>query len=144
MAIDTMTIAQFIAENRISMTATHTDRNPSMEDSNNMDHWKCVLSRSFWEHGKRKITVKMTVTFSMGYGHRGAEPDAARVLSCLASVSSIVDDHSFDDWCAELGYDTDSRKALKIFKACHHMAKRLQNFLGVDLYGQILYRVETV
>ena len=141
MAIDTMTIAQFISENRISITSTRADYNPNMDDLS-MDHWKCVLSRRFWEHGKRKITVKMTVAFSMGYGHHGKAPDVADVLNCLSSDSSLADDNSFEGFCSELGYDVDSRKAEKTFKACQHTAKRLQNFLGVGLYGQLLYSVE--
>lgn len=135
MAIDTMTIARFIQVNRIRMTATQADRNPSMPDSSNMDHWKVTL---------RRAGHTMTVYFSKGYGHHGAEPGTDEVLSYLASDSSSVDDYSFEDWCGNFGYDTDSRTAERTWKACQHAAKRLQNFLGVDLYGQLLYSVESL
>ena len=134
MATDTFTIAQFIKANRISMTAERTDSNPNMADPVNMDHWKCVVRMA----GKR-----MTVTFSQGYGHKGAEPELSNVLDCLASDAAEIDNNpSFDDWASEYGYDADSRKAEKTFKACEHEAKRLQNFLGDDLYQQLLWNTE--
>ena len=40
----------------------------------------------------------------------------------------------FDAWCADFGYDTDSRKAEKTFKACEHQAARLKTFLESSLY----------
>ena len=43
MPTDTVSIAEFIKSNRIRMTAERTDSNPSMDDSANMDHWKCLL-----------------------------------------------------------------------------------------------------
>jgi hypothetical protein len=132
MLTDTVSIEQFAQDNRISMTAERTDSNPNMVDSSNMDHWKCVLAR-----GKKR----MTVYFSMGYGHKGAEPRVDEVLSCLSSDSVSVADHDFEEWCSELGYETDSRKAEKTFKTCEHQAKRLQNFLGL-LYDQLLYHTE--
>ena len=87
--------------------------------------------------------MRLTTYFSMGYGHHGAEPSAFEVLSCLASdAASIENARSFEDWAADLGWDADSRKAEKCFKACEHSAKRLKAFLGDDLYQTALYRTE--
>jgi hypothetical protein len=94
---------------------------------------------------KRRIprAAKMTVYFSKGIGHHGAEPTTEEVLSCLADDAAGVENSpSFEDWCSEYGYDTDSRKAEKIFKACEHQATRLKNFLGDDLFEQLLWKVE--
>jgi hypothetical protein len=138
------------------MTAERCDSNPNMQDAENMDHWKCVLEikalkEGFdtWHGYKGKLgacqysTRRMTVYFSMGYGHKGAKPKAEDVLDCLASdAGSIENGSGFEDWCSYLGYETDSRKAEKIFKTCEHQAKRLNAFLGSDLYEQILWNTE--
>lgn len=141
MATDTVTIAQFVKDNRISMTAEWADRNPHMDDSANMDHWKVTLRRG--ESGKSKKRYAMTTYFSQGYGHNGKEPKVTSVLDCLASDSSSIENaRSFEDWANDFGYDTDSRKAEKTFKTCEHQAKRLKNFLGDDLYEQLLWHTE--
>ena len=141
MTTDTVVkISDFVAGNRISMTAEWTDRNPNMPDSN-MDHWKCLLRRIGKGSGDRG--ARMTVYFSQGYGHNGKEPKVASVLDCLASdASSIENARGFEDWASDFGYDTDSRKAEKTYRTCEHQAKRLRSFLGDDLYDQLLWHTE--
>ncbi|MGC1583312.1 MAG: hypothetical protein WA766_17640 [Candidatus Acidiferrales bacterium] len=152
----TVTVSQFVKANQISMTAERTDRNPNMDDSANMDHWKVVLTikalkEGFdtWHGYKGKLgarqysTRKLTTYFSQDYGHNGAEPKVTDVLDCLASDASSIDNaRGFEDWCSDFGYDSDSRKAEKTFKACEHGAKRLKTFLDDDLYAQLLYGTE--
>jgi hypothetical protein len=145
MFIDTMSIAQFISENRIVSASYRTDSNPNMPDSGNMDHWKVTLVRAEGTGVEGRYThrkFRLTVHFSKGHGHHGSEPETAEVLSCLADDSRIADDHSFEDFCSELGSAPDSREAERTYKACQHNAKRLLNFLGSDLYGQLLYSTE--
>ena len=139
MATDTVTIDQFVTDNRISMTAERTDRNPNIEDSRSMDHWKVTLGIRRHQARPRQ----MTLVFSQGYGHHGAEPKVSSVLDCLASDSASIENaQGFEDWASEFGYDPDSRKAERAFKACEHQAKRLRNFLGDDLYDQLLWHTE--
>ena len=74
----------------------------------------------------------MTFPFYQGYGHT-KDPEASGVLECLLSDASSVECfRGFEDWCSDLGYDTDSRKAEKTYKACKSIAKRLRSFLGDD------------
>ena len=129
---DTVTMEQFIQANRITMTASWTDRNPNMQDSENMDHWKVAL---------RRPGHTMTTYFSMGLGHKGKQPQAADVLDCLAS-DAIGTSDDFEDFCSNFAYNTDSRKAEKIYKACQHSAARLNNFLGSTLYEDLLYHTK--
>lgn len=80
-----------------------------------------------------KVTLRVagrqiTVPFYMGAGHT-AEPTAADVLYCLAS-DARAGDMSFDDFCSDFGYDSDSRKAEQTWKACVRMAPRVRRFLG--------------
>jgi hypothetical protein len=136
------TITEFIAEHGIKMTANRAPSNPNFTDPlNGMDHWKVVFTRpivGLSRHGQ----VKLTTCFSMGYRHHGAKPEAKDVLDCLASNASSVDSADFEEWARDLGYDPDSRKAEKTYKACEHGASRLKTFLGEELYQKLLYETE--
>ena len=50
-------------------------------------------------------------------GSTAVYPKLDDVLCCLLSDSEACD-LSFEEWCAEFGYDTDSRKALAVYEAC--------------------------
>lgn len=107
------TIKQFIREHGIKIRCEYANRNPSMPDWRDANHFKvCLTARN--GDGRRH---QMTLHFSQGYGIQG-EPDAASVLDCLASDASTVDGcNGFEDWASELLYDVDSRKAEQIGRA---------------------------
>lgn len=129
-----MTMQEFIKAHKITMTAEWADSNPNMEDSGNMDHWKCILKM-----GRKRLTVP----FSMGIGHNGKAPKVEDVLDCMASDSSGIDNTtSFEDWCADYGYDTDSRKAERTFRVCERQAQKLRAFIGDNDYETLLYDTE--
>lgn len=83
-----------------------------------------------------KVTLRyqrrsMTTPFFMGPALE-RDPSAADVLACLLSDASCAES-SFEDWCSDLGYDADSRKALSTYEACKATAVKLARFLGDDL-----------
>jgi hypothetical protein len=126
----TLTLTDFITSAGITMKAERTDHNPTMDDSANMDHWKVTL---------RAGRSRMSLVFSMGYGHKGEPPTLSDVLDCLASDASSFDNaQSFEDWADDYGYDVDSRKAEKTYKAVQRSAERLQKFLGESAYNTLL------
>jgi hypothetical protein len=129
------TLQQFIRETHTTMKSERVDSNPQMSDPSwPADHWKCVL---------RVSRAQMTVYFSKGVGHDGKRPGVDEVLDCLASDASSVDNaRGFEDWCSELGYDTDSRKAEKTFKTCEEQARKLKALLGDSAYRTLLYETE--
>ncbi len=98
-----------------------------------MDHWLCTLEAN---------SKAMQITFSMGQGHKGAKPELTEVLSCLASDASSVESDDFEDWCSEMGYDTDSRKAERTYKACKAEAVKLEDFLGRDAFQTLCWHTE--
>lgn len=53
-------------------------------------------------------------------------PCAASVLYSLLSEARLGADNTFDDFCSELGYDTDSRRALETYLACQEINTKLQ------------------
>ena len=95
------TLKAFIRQHSITMSADCTDTNPNSDAEwmRAASHWRCIL-----RCGGRQ----MKVHFSQGPAI-SAEPTAEDVLNCLASEASGAD--SFEDWCADAGYDTDSWKA---------------------------------
>lgn len=129
------TLPHFVARLKITAKADMVDSGPVPgHDDWQADHYKVTL-----RYARRQLTTM----FYQGYGHHGKYPKATDVLSALISdARSYYDAEGFDDWCAELGYDSDSRKAERIYKTCAREAKRLQRFLGVTTYDYALSEVE--
>lgn len=62
-------------------------------------------------------------------------PDECDVMNSLLLDSQVLDSPSFEDWASELGYDTDSRKAEKIYQQCMQIALQLKAGLGWEVIG---------
>ena len=89
-------------------------------------HWRVTLSRI---DEKRKSVARMTVPYHQGSGHTKT-PTLADVLTALRMDASVPD--TFKGFCGEFGYDADSRKAEKIWKACQSVKIRMRKLLGND------------
>ena len=61
-------------------------------------------------------------------------PSLDDVLYSLVTDSRALDT-CFIDWCADFGYDTDSRKAESIYRACQENAFKLRK-AGVDINAE--------
>lgn len=59
------------------------------------------------------------------------EPDVAGVLETVLA-SEVQDGQTFGEWCREFGYDDDSVKALRIYRACKRQTVYLRRLLGDD------------
>ena len=115
------------------MTAKPAASNPNMEHGEGMSHWTCAIRCN----GRRMI-----VRFSMGSAHI-VPPTVSDVLDCLASDGSgLYNGETFEQWCAEYGYDTDSRKALRTYTATTRQTESLARVLGHDAYETLLFNVE--
>lgn len=132
------TLAEFIQKHHITMSVERADTNPNyVADDDWMRsarHFKCTL-----RCGKRR----MTLHFSQGCAHT-KEPTVEDVLNCLASDSAGLDNSTtFESWCAEYGYDTDSRKAEKIYRACQKQRDQLERLIGdATEFETLLYNTE--
>ena len=82
----------------------------------------------------------MTFIFSMGLGLNGRKPGADDLLNCIAS--DAIDDQSFNDWCSDFGFDPDSRKAERIYRACERQTKRARQFLGHAAFRDLVENTE--
>ena len=119
------TIKQFINENKIRMACDWADNNPNMTDFEG-NHFKLKL---------KKDKKTMSLYFSQGYGHTG-EPQIDSVLECLQS-DNLCSQDTFEDFCANCGYDEDSRKAEKIYKTFIKQNAKIKNLLG-NSYNEFL------
>ncbi len=63
-----------------------------------------------------------------GYGEGTS---AAGVLSCLLG-DALASEQTFEDWASDFGYDSDSRKAESIYRACDEIGKKLRSVFGHD------------
>lgn len=155
---DLMTMGQFIADHGITMEVEGgTDRR-------HLRSIKPVKDDDGWEHFAWTVHLKrkdetMTVPYRMGTGHATivralsweaadhlipTPPKVEDVLDSLALDASAYENaRGFEDFAGDFGYDTDSRKAERMYLECGETAKRLRFFLGGhEAFDQLLYRVE--
>lgn len=106
------------------------------------DKWQCDAWRVSFASGKSQFETD----YYTGLGHRQetksqatktikivgnkwvyakpVQPCAANVLYSLIQDSSAIDT-SFEYWCADYGYDSDSISAFNTYQACCRIAKEL-------------------
>lgn len=58
------------------------------------------------------------------------EPNPVDVIHSLVMDSSVLDSGTFEQWAAESGYETDSRKAESTYRACLEIALQLRADIG--------------
>lgn len=58
-------------------------------------------------------------------------PDPIEILWAIARDGDALES-TFEDWASELGYDTDSRKAERTYRACQENCLRLKKILSAD------------
>ena len=132
------TVADFVKEHGVKISAERADSNPDMADWGNgrQTHYKCVI---------RKSRKSMQLHFSMGSALTG-EPTVEDVLDCLASdASGIEQAESFHDWAQNLGFDTiddEFNAARKAYKATKRNTLNLLRVLGEDAFGALVWHTE--
>lgn len=132
-AQETLSLEQLCKDVRI--IAEYNGEPAPWGDHSTADGWKVTLLRT----GADGRSHRLTVPFWKGVAHHGAEPSALEVMECLCSdATSIENARDFADWCGDLGYDADSRRAEKTFLACQRIRDRLAQFLG-DEFETFLY-----
>jgi len=130
------TTTTLVRDFQISLTAKQISEPPPWHEGAYAGQgWDCKLIR-------RGPNRSMTVKFWMGPAHVDAKgypkkPKADEVLDCLLSDASSAG-QTFEDWCGDYGYDTDSRRAYATWEAVEQQTARLKAFLGAQ-YEQFLY-----
>lgn len=127
---NTKTIESFIKEHSIEFACKRVDSRPDeLMGERKMRHFHCRISRE---------TRSFSFYFSQGSAHT-EDPTLADVLDRMASDSSGFDSsQSFEEWAKEYGYDADSRKAEKTFRAVRRQSDQLKRVLGESAYKELL------
>lgn len=69
--------------------------------------------RDIWKITLKNDNHRFAFSFGQSISGQGTEPAPYDILSCLTGY----DPESFEDFCANYGYDSDSRKAYKTYLA---------------------------
>lgn len=150
----------FITKHNLKFECHRVDTRPDglgmMLDADRMRHFKCRIFARIrtGEHKK-----SMGLYFSQGPAIT-EDPTLADVLDCLASDASGYEnaqlrppsghvpegkpytDATFARWAEEYGYEADSRKAEKTFKAIKRQSEQLRRTIGQDAYSELLWDTE--
>ena len=122
MSDESMTYADFAKREGITMTVEPWHENPNMPDWRDADHYRLTFKR-----GRKR----MTVYYSMGYGHNGRHPETGDVLETLWLDADCLN-YTFEEWSDNIGWDPDSRKGERTYKACRNLSEKLRQFIGAD------------
>lgn len=64
-------------------------------------------------------------------------PNVADVVYSLLMDAHYAD-QTFSDWCENVGFDTDSRKALDVYLRCQDTYNQMVKLLGYDTFSQLV------
>ncbi len=129
--------AQFeIAGLGITVKATFIGDKPADWGNGTVNTNYHVISVSNGGHGTGKGPCTGTITFdfwaSMARPVLSTKRDLLDALECFVSDVQCGSG-TFEDFCGDLGYDPDSRKALKVYKSCKKAAAKLEKLVGAEL-----------
>jgi hypothetical protein len=97
-----------------------------------LDEWEAL--KYVCEHGE---TARLG-SFGVAYGRRPLpKPKFADVMYSLLSDAEAIDHANFDQWASDLGYDTDSRKAEQMYRACLEIGLKLRQLIGDTALAQL-------
>ena len=92
------------------------------------ERFKTVMSKQYKQDKENLITVNKRIEACS----KPVAPNLDDILYSLVMDSSAIDE-TFEDWCADFGYDEDSIKANETYRACQKSAKTLKQLGFNDL-----------
>lgn len=114
-------IASYLASIDVQYRAALVQRDHSRPDGWECDAWEVSFTR-------KQESIRFPYYTGLGLRKKPGiptTPAAAGVLYSLLSEARAAD-MSFPDWCGELGYDDDSRKAFDTYMQCCDIARELR------------------
>ena len=121
----------FLSKHGLKFRATLSDtKTPAWKEAGERcgHHYRVTLSQDRKATGIDRPARKLVFDYwgSIRDAETRREPSAYDVLACISG--DVYYPESFEDFCAEYGYNEDSIKALQTFRRCSAFAKRLQAF----------------
>lgn len=126
----------------VKFTAIYRGVRRPFDGKTEMDSWDCWLEPTSGE--------PYMFDFYTGLGHRKARPTSfhratwrtdpkpqaphpATVLHCLLSdADGVANARGFEDWCADYGYGSDSRKAYRTYEACGEVDRHMRRVFAPE------------
>ena len=131
-ATDTKPLAELCAELGITASVRELDTFNSEGGLTKFPEW----AKQGWlivlkYQGKR-------AQFRFYGGGASKTPTASDLVWAVATDSTALTE-SFSEWCADLGYNTDSIKDRSIYKACQRNGERLIKLIGnKEIFSQLV------
>ncbi len=123
-----MTFQEFIEKHEIDMSEKYAESNPYHEDAlPNTMHYVITLSC-----GDNEIEIPYSCGRMAGY------PYLEMVLCTVANEARVSEYDSFEDWADNFGFDSDSRRAERIFENCKEMATMLGGLLTHSQFKEFM------
>jgi hypothetical protein len=120
--------ADFLARHGLKMRITLSDsKTPPWDNKGNHGHhYRVTISRHQKDGEYTYGWINFDFWGSTVDAELGEDPKMYDVLSCISGDAYTPE--TFEDFCAEYGYEEDSIKALQQFRRCDRFAKRLRAF----------------
>ncbi len=127
---------KLIEKFKIKMSSEPVDKRPDGDGwADGSSHYKVLITALV--PGENESS-SMSLYYSMGPGLKGSEPTLNDILECLSMDSSSTNGQNFEDWAGDFGYDSDSRKAEKIFNQCIKQSHDLKRLLGDEGFEELI------
>lgn len=105
---------------------------PESSEWSATSHEPIVWKPTRWEVTLEVNGSEMVTSWQQGSAHH-APPTALDVLGSVF-MDAQCGDYSFEEFCSNMGYDEDSRKAEAIWRECGEQGRKLRNMLGLSTY----------
>ena len=145
-----MTVQKFIKEIGLRMEVWKIDSRPDMSGDDEWmkgaTHFHCRLNLNQLKgHPKENCYPKIyfDTYYSRGSAFKGEKPFISDVIDSLVNDCLYVDNgETFDEFCENLGYNSDSIKNKKLYDSLLETRSKLKKFLGYVNYKKLLYDTE--
>lgn len=96
------------------------------------DYHKELMKRAIADEWEVGVAMKVLHHSQRPYDATNKKilPKDADIIYSIVLDASAIDSGSFEEWASEFGYDTDSRAAEAVYKACLDTALKLRAIIG--------------
>lgn len=92
--------------------------------------WQKEAAQYECETGQKAVWVGALSATGFKRASDAIRPSVHDVLSSLCLDASVIDSGTFEEWAADMGYDTDSRSAEQTYRACLEIGLKMRAGLG--------------
>jgi hypothetical protein len=130
------TLEKFLAGSDVSMRCrevpVHADHDLLIDQPWPLKQYACEL---YGSNGHRPVRTIV--------GSDNGPPEIVEVLDAVAAEAAVAEEaDGFEAWADQMGYDRDSRRGERAFRAERRQAKLLRELLGEESFCRLLWETE--